>query len=230
MGKECRDIVELKEKLGIYVDDKLLLQAVTHTSYAHEQKDVVDHNERLEFLGDAVLELAISETLYKKYPELPEGELTKLRAELVCELSLVKIAEKLDLGKYLRLGKGEDSTGGRDRRSTLADTVEALIGAVYLQTNYDQTKQLILDLFKDQLSHIDNQRIGDYKTMIQELVQDRYGDPPKYQIVKESGPDHDKSFVAEVQINNEVVGRGSGKSKKEAEQNAAHFAFQKLSK
>ncbi|OWZ84195.1 ribonuclease III [Natranaerobius trueperi] len=228
MAVEHYSVNNLRENLEIEVDDSLLLQAVTHTSYAHEQRKSVIHNERLEFLGDAVLELAISEALYKKHSELPEGELTKIRAELVCEPSLVKIAHKLELGLYLRLGKGEENTGGRKRPSILADTVEAVLGAVFLSQGYDSTKTVIYQLFQDQISDISNKHIGDYKTVVQELTQEKFSQIPQYHIVDEVGPDHDKQFIAEVYLDEKLIGRGKGKSKKVAEQNAAHTALNKL--
>ncbi len=230
MGEQYRNIKQLQDKLGVAINNNLLLQAVTHTSYAHENRGQVMHNERLEFLGDAVLELVISEALYNNHPDMPEGELTKLRAELVCELSLAQEAQKLQLGSYLRLGKGEESTGGRGRRSTLADAFEALIGAIYIDKGFEYTKKLILQLFSDKMSQVSKEQLGDYKTMVQEKVQDKYGKPPHYKIVEESGPDHNKLFVAEVYVNQTTVGRGSGKNKKEAEQRAAKCAIQELDK
>ncbi|UMZ73328.1 Ribonuclease 3 [Natranaerofaba carboxydovora] len=226
-----KTIKELIEKLGVKTENlDLFLQAVTHTSYAHEKKhNNISHNERLEFLGDAVLELITSEILYFRYPNLPEGELTKLRASIVCEESLLKVAHKLELGKYLRLGRGEEASGGRERASILADSVEAVFGALYLDVGYERTKNIVHNLMNELYEDIDRDRsISDYKTTLQELTQKNFDSCPIYRIVEEYGPDHDKKFVAQVEVDGNVFAKGKGKSKKEAEQRAAKIAWEKL--
>lgn len=227
----CKEIDELISKLGLEVENKkVFLQAVTHTSFAHEHKGKrIKHNERLEFLGDAVLELIVSELLFFKYPDLPEGELTKFRAAMVCEESLFKIANSLELGKYLRLGRGEEASGGRERPSILADAVEALIGALYLDRGYEKTREIVARCMEEVLVGVENEGYTmDYKTALQEFTQDKYDACPNYKIVKEDGPDHDKEFVAEVVVKGEVLAEGRGKSKKEAEQKAAKVAWRKM--
>jgi ribonuclease III len=204
-------------------------QALTHSSFAHEKGHRRSHNERLEFLGDAVLELIISDYLYAKYPRLSEGKLTKLRADLVCEASLARLAFELDLGHYLRLGKGEMAGGGSSRPSLLGDTIEALIGALYLDLGLDLCRQYILELFQPILHELQEGVLRrDYKTLLQEFSQARYSVTPAYRIISESGPDHSKEFEAEVMITSEPIGCGRGRSKKEAEQAAAKEAWSKV--
>lgn len=207
-------------------DPGLYEQALTHSSYAHEKGVRGGHNERLEFLGDAVLELIISDYLYQSYPQLSEGKLTRLRADLVCEASLAKLAYLLDLGNCLRLGKGEVAGGGNSRPSLLADTVEALIGALYLDRGLEHCKRYVLRLyepvFKDLREGVLRQ---DYKTLLQEFSQARFAVTPEYRIISESGPDHDKVFEAAVLLGSGPVGQGSGRTKKEAEQAAAREAW-----
>jgi len=205
-------------------------QALTHSSYANERGlNSGAHNERLEFLGDAVLELAISESLFLTFPQLPEGKLTRYRAGLVCEESLAKLARELDLGTLIRLGKGEDSGGGRLRPSLLADALEALLGAVYLDLGFEEvralTGRLFLPLFQSLASGCLHR---DHKTLLQEYTQARLASTPEYLIVSEQGPDHAKIFIAQVLINGKVAGQGSGRTKKEAEQEAAREAGEQL--
>jgi ribonuclease-3 len=205
----------------------LLHQALIHTSYANENRHLhLSHNERLEFLGDAVLELAISDHLFHAYPDYPEGELTKLRAAIVCEATLAKHASRLNLGAYLLFGKGEEASGGRVRPSTLADAFEAVIGAIYLDAGMRTAAQFVLNQLDDELCSIRRGEYAkDYKTMLQELVQ-RNGDCKIiYEVLAESGPDHDKLFTIAVRINGVQQGMGTGKSKKEAEQAAAANAL-----
>lgn len=219
------------EKLQIAPKNiKYYQQALTHSSYANERApEAGAHNERLEFLGDAILELTISEALYTLLPELPEGKMTRYRAGLVCEESLSKLARELDLGSLIRLGKGENTSGGRLRPSLLADALEALLGAVYLDLGFEEvralTARLFLPLFND-LTRGCLQR--DYKTLLQEHTQAKLALTPEYQIISEQGPDHAKTFVARVVINNIVSGQGSGRTKKEAEQEAAREAYERL--
>lgn len=221
--------VSQRYKLG-FTDLQILKQALTHTSYAHENAHSRgDHNERLEFLGDAVLELIVSQYLFKNYPQMSEGELTRLRSSLVCESSLVKVARNLGLGKYIYLGRGELRAGGRSRSSILADTVEALIGAIYLEKGFDFAYQTVLDWFKPVSGDLKNGiYLKDFKTMVQEFAQQNYNLTPEYRIVKEMGPDHDKVFVAQVLFHQEIWGQGKGKNKKEAEQAAASRAWKRM--
>jgi ribonuclease III len=204
-------------------------QALTHSSFAHERGQRRTHNERLEFLGDAVLELIISDYLYQKYSQLSEGKLTKLRADLVCEPSLARIAYGLNLSQFMRLGKGEIVGGGASRPSLLADTIEALIGAHYLDQGFEVCRVKVLELFSPILQELQEGHLRrDYKTLLQEFTQARYAVTPGYRIVRESGPDHDKTFAAEVMLSADVVGAGEGHSKKEAEQAAAKEAWKTL--
>ena len=204
-------------------------QALTHSSFAHERGHRRLHNERLEFLGDAVLELIISDYLYQKYPQLSEGKLTKLRADLVCEASLARIAYGLNLGQYMRLGKGEIVGGGASRPSLLADTIEALIGAHYLDQGFEVSHDKVLELFFPILQELQEGDLRrDFKTLLQEFTQARYAVTPNYRIVRECGPDHEKTFSAEVMLAADVVGTGEGRSKKEAEQAAAKEAWNTL--
>jgi len=208
---------------------QLYEQAFTHSSYAHERGHRRLHNERLEFLGDAVLELIISDYLYAAYPHLSEGKLTKLRADLVCEASLARLAFELNLGQYLRLGKGEVIGGGSSRPSLLGDTVEALIGALYLDLGLEQCRQHVLVLYRPILQELKEGVLRrDYKTLLQEYSQARFSVTPAYRIINERGPDHSKEFEAEVILISEPVGSGWGRSKKEAEQSAAKEAWCKL--
>ena len=216
--------------IGWEVNDTALIeQALTHTSYAHEKKQPGNHNERLEFLGDAVLELIISDYLYYSYPDFPEGRLTKLRADLVCEASLARLAYKLNLGQYLRLGKGEMTGGGPSRPSLLADAVEALIGALYLDRGLEKCRWHVLQLYEPIMQELQEGVLcRDFKTLIQEYAQARFAVTPVYRITNESGPDHNKLFEAEVVLASRSVGTGQGRSKKEAEQEAAKKAWHNL--
>ncbi len=206
---------------------KLYEQALTHSSYAHEKGHRnKNHNERLEFLGDAVLELIISDYLYENYPHLSEGKLTKLRADLVCEASLARLAFELNLGQYLLLGKGEIMGGGNTRPSLLGDSVEALIGALYLDQGLEVCREHVIFLYKPILQELREGVLRrDYKTLLQEFSQARFSVTPSYTIIKESGPDHKKEFLAQVVLISEPVGSGWGRSKKDAEQAAAKEAW-----
>ena len=203
--------------------------ALTHSSYAHEA-DHCRHNERLEFLGDAVLELVVSEYLYKSYPEYLEGKLTQMRHSLVNEKSLGLLARQLNLGDYIRLGKGESTSGGAEKVSLLADALEALIGALFLDRGYAQTCEQVIALFHPILEAIDTGHfpLADFKTMLQERYQSLVGKTPGYSIVREVGPQHDKTFEAVVQLDQAILGMGTGKTKKEAEQAAARVAREQL--
>ena len=215
----------LEEKIGYSFRDRSLLEnALTHSSYANEHRAAgVPSNERLEFLGDSILGLVVADHLYRTRPDLPEGDLTRIRAALVCEGSLVQVAQALDLGSYLKLGKGEDHGGGRARPSIQADAVEAMLAAVYLDGGIGQVRKLIHRLVLDQEQ--EKTAAGrDYKTALQELVQRENGQVLSNLLTGESGPDHAKVFAMEVLLNDGVIGSGQGRSKKEAEQAAAKAA------
>ena len=202
-----------------------MFTALTHSSYANEHKlHKIHHNERLEFLGDAVLELVSSEFLFHNNPKLPEGELTKTRASMVCEPALAFCARDLDLGEYLLLGKGEDATGGRKRESVTSDAMEALIGAIYLDGGFANAKEFIHRFI---LKDLENKKLFfDSKTILQEIVQANFKEGISYHLIGEEGPDHDKCFTVVVQVNGQVVGNGTGHTKKAAEQAAAYQAIQ----
>ncbi|MBP1758029.1 MAG: ribonuclease [Firmicutes bacterium] len=219
----------LEEKLQYTFRSPSLLQnALTHSSYANEHRESDrPSNERLEFLGDSILGLVVAEHLYRTRTDLPEGDLTRLRAALVCESSLVEVARHLNLGSYLKLGKGEQAGGGRERPSIQADAVEAILAAVYLDGGIGQVRKLIHSLILDR----EQEKAAasrDYKTALQELIQRESGKILSYHMVGESGPDHAKVFSMAVQLNGETIGTGLGKSKKEAEQAAAKTAVQLL--
>jgi len=209
----------------------LLQEAVTHSSYSNEFQESMNCNERLEFLGDAVIELIISTYLFNKFKNYPEGKLTRLRSKIVCEEALYDISVKYNLGNYLYLGKGEESTGGRERKSILADAVEALIAAVYLDSNYANAEKLVLKLFDDYIKKVEDGKLNyDFKTKLQEVVQGiNNTNRISYLVIKESGPDHNKTFYVKVLISGKEAGRGIGKSKKNAEQKAAKEALEKVS-
>ena len=208
-------------------NEKLLKQALTHSSYANEKHmEKLSDNERLEFLGDAVLELTSSEFLYAHYPNRPEGELTKLRASIVCEPTLAMCTEAIHLGQFLFLGKGEDQTGGRKRKSVLSDALEAVIGAIYLDGGFANAKEFVEKFI---LTDIENKQLFyDSKTILQEVVQGKHRQL-SYVLLEEVGPDHDKSFTVGVMIGNEQVSTGTGHTKKAAEQEAAYRALLLLS-
>ena len=216
----------LQETIGYYFGDEGLLEhALTHSSFAHEIKDPQACNERLEFLGDSVLSVVVSEYLFHHYPELPEGELTRIRAASVCEKALFSFAQTIHLGESLRLSRGEQRTGGRNRPSILADAFEALIAAIYLDGGMEPAKAFILKYVVPTLDNHRKAAFKDYKTLLQEVIQQNPEDRLTYLLVGESGPDHDKEFKYEVHINSNLVGTGVGRSKKEAEQAAAKEAL-----
>ncbi len=222
---------ELERKIGYrFRDWRLLETALTHSSYANERRDEgCESYERLEFLGDSILGHVTADFLYRQEPTIPEGRMTRLRAELVCEASLHRIAQRLDLGRYMRLGKGEERTRGRERPSILADMVESLIAAMYLDSgSLEQPRRFILEELLEQADLGEQHQSEDYKTMLQELVQRRPNQKIGYELLSESGPDHDKTFRFRVTINGQAVGEGSGRSKKEAEQMAAKQALEAM--
>lgn len=219
---------QLEQTIGYtFRNKKLLRQALTHSSYANEKKlGKLGCNERLEFLGDAVLELISSDVLYTRFPKIPEGELTKKRASLVCEPSLAYCARQFDLPKYLFLGKGEDMTGGRMRDSIVSDATEALLGAIYLDGGFEKAREFVLRFILNDMEH--QQLFYDSKTILQELVQEKGKQAVEYVLTGESGPDHNKQFSVEVQVNGKTAGTGTGHTKKAAEQAAAYQAIRKL--
>ena len=218
---------KLEQKIGYrFHNRELLVTALTHSSYANERHGEAQSYERQEFLGDSILGLVTAEFLFTHEPPLPEGRMTRMRAELVCEASLHKTALELGLGSYMRLGRGEEHTGGRERPSILADMVEAIIAAIYLDSGMDEARRFILARVLRDAAFDDSHRSADYKTQLQELVQRRSNQVITYRLVEESGPDHDKTFAFEVLINGVSSGRGSGKTKKEAEQMAAARALE----
>ena len=214
-----------------FKDIKLLNTSLTHSSYANENKmRSYESNERLEFLGDAILNLIVSEYLYYHFSKLPEGELTKKRATVVCESSLAFAARKINLGNYILLGKGEETTGGRNRDSLLADAFEALIGAVYIDGGLTSTRTFLLGMFEEEVIYAISKGnlFIDYKTELQEILQKRTKSKIEYKVEKEAGPDHNKKFYMNVIVENKVIGSGMGRNKKEAEQMAAKKALYRI--
>ena len=226
--KESKKFSELEKKIGYAFQKKeFLINALTHSSYANEHHiSYTGNNERLEFLGDAVLEVTSSEFLFHRYPELPEGELTKKRASMVCEPTLALCAREIPLGEYLLLGKGEEATGGRRRDSVVSDAMEALIGAIYLDGGFANAKEFVQRFI---LNDIENKQLFyDSKTTLQEIVQGRYEEDVRYVLLREEGPDHNKSFYMQALLGEKVLGEGCGHTKKAAEQQAAYCAIKKL--
>ena len=222
-------IKDLEQAIGYRFQNITLLQnALTHSSYANERwHDASRSNARREFSGDSVLGMVVAEYLYKNFPDRPEGELTKMRADMVCEQTLAAVAAKVDLGRHMLLGHGEERFGGRNRGSILADAVEALIAACFLDGGLEAAKGIIQRFILTDVP-VNKLHNTDYKTALQELVQQKKNQVLSYQLVEESGPDHDKHFVVEVSLNGKVVGTGSGSAKKRAEQQAARNAMERL--
>lgn len=220
----------LEERLGYSFRNRALLEtALTHSSYANENRaSGIVCNERLEFLGDSVLGVTVADFLYRHFPDMPEGRMTRLRAELVCEQSLHRVALELHLGDYLRLGKGEEHNGGRKRASILSDAVEAVIAAMYLDAGMETAAGFIQRCLLDDVRAIETPTFTDYKTSLQELVQRHSGQVLSYELVGEEGPDHAKTFRVQVCLNGDPIGRGIGRTKKEAEQTAAANALEAL--
>ena len=220
----------LEERLGYSFRNRALLEtALTHSSYANENRaSGIVCNERLEFLGDSVLGVTVADFLYRHFPDMPEGRMTRLRAELVCEQSLHRVALELHLGDYLRLGKGEEHNGGRKRASILSDAVEAVIAAMYLDAGMETAAGFIHRCLLDDVRAIETPTFTDYKTSLQELVQRHSGQVLSYELVGEEGPDHAKTFRVQVCLNGAPIGRGIGRTKKEAEQAAAANALEAL--
>ena len=218
--------MSLEKVIGYtFSDSEILTRALTHTSYTNEKK-LNYNNERLEFLGDSVLSLVVSKHLYSNYKNLPEGELTRIRATLVCEKSLFSFAQKIQLGEYIRLGKGEEITGGRSRPSIVSDAFEALIAAVYLDGGMEQAEKFILSFIDEVMKSQGKGDFSDYKTVLQEIIQQNPEEKIEYALIDEQGPDHDKTFLVEVRLNSVCIGKGEGRSKKQAEQIAAKEAIE----
>lgn len=213
-----------------FAEPALLLEALTHKSYSNESQGAAPCSERLEFLGDAVLDLVIGAAAFVAYPELPEGELTRIRAELVNEKSLAVVARQLGIGPCLRLGRGERRSGGERKDSLLADAVEALFGAVFSDGGFEAARQVILPLFAERLELAARRQYDlDFKTLLQEESQRRYGRAPAYRLLQAEGPDHDPTYIVEVSVDGTASGRGEGRTKKAAEQQAAAAALARLS-
>jgi ribonuclease-3 len=225
------DLAALQQTLGVsFNDPSLLEEALVHSSYVNENPAVATPNERLEFLGDAVLGLVIAEELYRRLPRSSEGEMTALRSSLVRRDALSRLAKAINLGDYLYLGKGEEASGGRRKPANLAGALEAVIAAIFLDQGLTITRTFILRLMAKELNQAIRGGIEpDYKSQLQELVQARYQQTPVYQVIEAMGPDHDRSFTVEVRVGDTVLGRGSGKNKKSAEEEAARSALDQLS-
>ncbi len=216
----------LEAKLGYKFNNiNLLKSALIHSSYANEVRGKAQSNERLEFLGDSVLSIIVSEHLYKKYSSMPEGELTRIRASLVCEKSLCALSRELHIGEHLLLGHGEDKNGGRERDSILADAFEAVLAAIYLDGGMQAAVNHIMNTVLRDLEHHSDDAFKDYKTTLQEIIQRNPEESVSYILIDEKGPDHNKLFTVEVRLNSNVIGTGSGKNKKTAEQMAAKQAL-----
>ncbi|HLR80239.1 MAG TPA: ribonuclease III [Bacillota bacterium] len=224
------NVAQLEKQLGCkFNDKKLLKQAFTHSSYVNEHQDErFSDNERLEFLGDAVLELGVSNYLFNEKKNMTEGELTKLRASIVCEASLVHFAKDLNFGDYIMLGRGEEQTGGRERPALLADVFEAFLGALYLDQGFDSVVEFLEAHVYPKIEEGAFSHAMDYKSQLQEFIQQFKNNPIEYRIADERGPSHDREFVAQVLIKNKVSGEGVGRTKKEAEQRAAKHALDQL--
>lgn len=220
------NLSSLENNIGYVFENKSILkQALTHSSYANENRNSGPFNERLEFLGDAVLSLISADYLYKRFPMMPEGDLTKLRSGLVCTASLSEYARQISLGDFLYLGKGEDANGGRERNSNLENAFEAVIAAVYLDGGIECAREFVLRFLNSSVAthHIN---FKDYKTKLQEIVQESHEETLNYVVTNVSGPDHDKRYEIEVHLNSNVIGKGTGRSKKQAEQEAAKQALE----
>ena len=222
-----KNLEEFQGKIRYYFNDKeLLIEALSHSSYANEKRKGRNSNERLEFLGDSVLSIVVSQYLFEHFTHLPEGELTKIRASLVCEKSLYECAKQIDLGEHILLGKGEDNTGGRERVSILADAFEAVIAAVFLDGGLEAARRHILKFIPKDIDDRKPVSFSDHKTILQEIIQKNPEEKVEYKLVGQSGPDHNKAFKVQVRLNSNVIGTGIGRSKKEAEQMAAKEALE----
>ena len=226
---EQKALKEFQERIGYqFKDEKLLYEALSHSSFANENKKARNSNERLEFLGDSVLSIVVSDHIFEHYKHMPEGELTKMRASLVCEKALFEFSKKIELGKYIFLGKGEEITGGRERPSIISDAFEAVIAAIYLDGGFANAKEFIHHFILTDLE--DKKLFYDSKTILQEIVQANMTGNVSYELIDEQGPDHNKIFEVEARIGGKAWGRGKGSSKKSAEQQAAYEAILNLRK
>ncbi len=216
------DFTEFENKIGYTFKNKELLhEALSHSSYANEVKRGRHSNERLEFLGDSVLSIVVSKHLFTHFKHLPEGELTKIRASLVCEKALFEFSKKIDLGKHILLGKGEENSGGRERPSIVSDAFEAVIAAVFLDGGMEAAEKYVLSFIPKNIEATGSKSLHDYKTMLQEIIQKNPEERVEYVLADQTGPDHDRKFVVQVRLNSNVIGTGEGHSKKHAEQAAA---------
>ena len=216
------DFTEFENKIGYTFKNKELLhEALSHSSYANEVKRGRHSNERLEFLGDRVLSIVVSKHLFTHFKHLPEGELTKIRASLVCEKALFEFSKKIDLGKHILLGKGEENSGGRERPSIVSDAFEAVIAAVFLDGGMEAAEKYVLSFIPKNIEATGSKSLHDYKTMLQEIIQKNPEERVEYVLADQTGPDHDRKFVVQVRLNSNVIGTGEGHSKKQAEQAAA---------
>lgn len=218
---------EFEQKINYTFKNKnLLYEALSHSSFANESKKGTKSNERLEFLGDSVLSIVVAEYLFTHFKHLPEGELTKIRASLVCESALFEFAKKIDLGNFIMVGRGEEHSGGRERPSIVSDAFEAVIAAVYLDGGMDCAKKYILGFMPDDIDRKRSSALHDYKTILQEIIQRNPEEKVEYVLKDQIGPDHDRKFVIQVYLNSNVIGQGEGHSKKQAEQMAAKEALE----
>ena len=224
---EQQNLIDFQKKIGYtFKDEKLLYEALSHSSFANENKKMRNSNERLEFLGDSVLSIVVSDYIFEHFKHLPEGELTKLRASLVCEKALFEFSKQIELGKFIFLGKGEEMTGGRERASIVSDAMEAVIAAIYLDGGIEPASKHIMSFIPKDISPEHSTSFHDYKTSLQEIIQKNPEEKIEYHLKGESGPDHNKKFTVQVLLNNNVIGEGVGKSKKSAEQDAAKEALE----
>lgn len=224
-------LFEFQRSINVFFNQPdLLVAALTHPSYLAEHPNEKVHNQRLEFLGDAILGSVVADYLYHQYPDHPEGQLTRMRAAVVCESTLARLANSLNLGIFLRLGRGEELSGGRRRASTLADAFEALTAAIFLDQGWERTSQFLRKILKDEIERTARGCYVDYKTYLQEVIQQQGNEKLNYVLLEESGPDHAKQFVSGVMWRSQLLGKGTGRSKKEAEQQAARAALKHLGK
>ncbi len=221
------DFSAFENKIGYTFKNKELLhEALSHSSYANEHRHSRSSNERLEFLGDSVLSIVVSEHLFNHFKHLPEGELTKIRASLVCEKALYEFSHKIDLGQHILLGKGEENSGGRNRPSIIADAFEAVIAAIFLDGGMEAARKYVLGFIPEDLDRNRSKALNDYKTVLQEVIQRNPEEKVEYVLKDQSGPDHNRIFVVQVMLNSCVIGTGEGRSKKQAEQMAAKEALE----
>ncbi len=223
-----REVTEAFQEILNYRfrDLRLLEEALTHKSFSNEQPENIPHNERLEFLGDAALDLVVSHFIFESFPAMPEGEMSRIRSEVVSERGLALVARHLGLGKFLWLGRGEERSGGREKDSLLANALEAVLGAVFCDGGFESVRRIALSRYEEPIRHAAESKEGiDYKTRLQELLQATSGRLPVYQLVRAEGPDHDRRYFVEVRFGDAVIGAGAGRSKKTAEQEAARQAL-----